>query len=282
MAAGYKKALLGQLGADDGEQPEGLQPLGNIADPTITGNEYRDVQAKPLAAMTNNPGIGEGWTYTGGNTVAGPPLVNTGVAGGKDRGPLVDTTGPMSSEGPQGPAATDYTKLGKFADQMGPWNASNEKFQKPWDQMSERYKMLTIMSNFDPRQGVTPELVDALNKANIKGAKFSGSGDKLSATGLNQWENYNGREGVGDVVRGFKTGQGTWTPWGPEGGDTGGAANVAAGGGFAGHAGTPVGGAQLDEALSGDPLARIQQMIAQLSGSRPNFAALMQQLGGGG
>lgn len=57
----------------------------------------------------------------------------------------------------------------------------------------------------------------------------------------------------------------------------------AMGGGMADPSGGGlIGGAQLDSALTGDPLAKIQQLIAQMSGSRPNFAALMQQLGGGG
>lgn len=123
---------------------------------------------------------------------------------------------PVGPEGPMDlPKANDYTKLGSFKDKMGPWNESNEKFQRPWDEMSERYKMLTILSNFDPSKGVTPEVVDALNKANIKGAKFSGEGDKLSATGLEQWNDYDGAEGLGDVITGFKTGKGTWSPWSP-------------------------------------------------------------------
>jgi hypothetical protein len=36
----------------------------------------------------------------------------------------------------------------------------------------------------------------------------------------------------------------------------------------------------LDSALSGDPMEKIQQAIAQMSGSRPNLDALLAQLGG--
>lgn len=123
-------------------------------------------------------------------------------------------------EGPEAaaaPAKPDYTKLGAFKDKMGPWNESNEKFQRPWDEMSERYKMLTVLSNFDPSKGLKQEgLIDALNAANIKGAKFSAADDdKLDATGLEQWNDYDGHEGIGDVITGFKTGKGTWSPWSP-------------------------------------------------------------------
>lgn len=50
-------------------------------------------------------------------------------------------------------------------------------------------------------------------------------------------------------------------------------------GGHAAADGHGAGGYALDDALSGDPLAKIQQMIQQLSGARPNFAALLSELG---
>lgn len=115
----------------------------------------------------------------------------------------------------------DYKQLGKYADQMGVFSG-NDKLNVPWDQRSERYKMLTVQSNFDPNAGITPEMIAALNAADINGAKFSGDRDKLSATGLNNWENYDGREGVGDIIQGFndpsRKGKLTWGAWAPEGG----------------------------------------------------------------
>lgn len=211
-------------------------------------------------------------------------MPNAGDFGGVSEGgslvPPMSPEGQVPGVGAENPAAApDFRKLGQFADRMGPWNAGNEKFQRPWDQMSERYQILSVLSNFDPRKGITPEVVDALNKANIKGAKFSGSGDKLTVDNAGGWDRF-GKGGTADVITGLKGGNGTWSPWSDPAleGQGGGAA---AGGGSL-PAGHNVGGYALDSALSGDPLAKIQQLIAQMSGSRPNFAALMQQLGGGG
>lgn len=194
-------------------------------------------------------------------------------------GPAMEVPAP-AADPIASPAAPDYRKLGKYAGQMGAWStdAANhgEKFARPWDDMSERYKMLTIQSNFDPTKGISQEMVDALNAANIKGAKFSrGSDDRLSATGLENWENYDGREGLGDIIQGFKTGKGQWGAWAPEGGDAPAASGAQSfGGGIA-----PFGGVPLDDLVTGDPLRKIQQAIAQLSTSRPNAAALLSQLG---
>lgn len=51
------------------------------------------------------------------------------------------------------------------------------------------------------------------------------------------------------------------------------------GGGMAMMNAVPMGGVPLDPALQGDPLAAIQQAIAQYSGQRPNMDALLAQLG---
>lgn len=51
------------------------------------------------------------------------------------------------------------------------------------------------------------------------------------------------------------------------------------GGSFNSALGMPFGGVALDGALSGDPLDKIQQAIAQMSGGRPNLDALLAQLG---
>lgn len=131
----------------------------------------------------------------------------------------VPNTGPLVDKA----ATPDYTKLGQFAGKMSAWsqdpnNIQNEKFKSPWDKMSERYKMMTVLSNFDPRKGITPDVINALNEAKINGARFSGEGDRLNATGLQNWENFNGQEGIGDIIKGFKTGNGEWVPWSPEGG----------------------------------------------------------------
>lgn len=214
-----------------------------------------------------------------------PPMGGGGLDVGGPAVPIAEgpTQAPPFVDVPPGPAgspvsaATDYTKRGKFAT----FNAgADDKYNRPWDQLSERYKMQTVLSNFDPNAGITPDVLAALNGANIKGAKFSGSGDKLDAQNLQQWENFDGRQGVGDMLKGFNdpamAGKHEWGAWQPE--DSGGGQPQGAPSG-----GLPnFGGAQLDSALGGDPLAKIQELIAQLSagGNRPNFEALMAQLGG--
>jgi hypothetical protein len=132
---------------------------------------------------------------------------------------------------PQSPLAKslpDFSKLGAFSNQMGAWSTDaanpSEKFARPWDERSERYKMLSVLSHFDPTKGLnfkneqlgmTP--IEALNQASINGAQFSAAGDdKLDARNLSAWRNYDGTEGIGDIIKGFKTGKGTWGGWGPE------------------------------------------------------------------
>ncbi len=207
---------------------------------------------------------------------------NTGVAGGTM--PEIDqpTSAPpatmpiepaapaAAAQPPAAAAAPDYTKLGQYAGKMGAWsqdaNPPGEKFARPWDDRSERYKMMTVLSNFDPTQGITPDVVAALNAANINGAQFSGSGDKLNATNLQNWRNYDGREGIGDIVQGLKSGNGTWQAWSQDGGG----GDAAAG---------PAGMGGLDAQLTGDPTAAIQDALSKL-GNSPNLQALLAQLGG--
>lgn len=206
----------------------------------------------------------------------GPRIDNTGIAGGQAQtidqpilsGPLVDAAPPATSSST---ATPDYKKLGKYAGQMSAWSTSadnpSEKFARPWDQQSERYKLLTVLSNFDPTQGITPDVINALNAADIKGARFSGSGDKLNAMNLQGWKDFD-KEGIGDVIQGFKTGKGQWVPWSPENtGGGGGAAPV--------HAGlispllTGSAGGNIQSALSrfGESPDLIQQLIARLQGT---------------
>lgn len=54
---------------------------------------------------------------------------------------------------------------------------------------------------------------------------------------------------------------------------------VDAGGEFMNAGGPSMGGALLDSALTGDPMAQIQQALAQMSGGRPNLDELLKQLG---
>jgi hypothetical protein len=75
---------------------------------------------------------------------------------------------------------------------------------------SPKYQISQVLSNFDPRKGITGEVLEALNKLGL--GTFSGQDDKLYVGG-----NVDSRFGdvlSSDMVTGFKTGNGTWGAWG--------------------------------------------------------------------
>jgi hypothetical protein len=94
------------------------------------------------------------------------------------------------------------------------------KLAAPAGEQSEKYKIGNIMRQFDPKAGVTPEMLAALNALDI--AKFSGSGDQLTVENTKNDPRF-GRGGTADVVYGLK-GQNADTAWQPwfvdEGGGT--------------------------------------------------------------
>jgi hypothetical protein len=142
---------------------------------------------------------------------------------------------------------------------------------------SPKYQIARAIQGFDPRQGVTPEVLAKLNTLGI--GQFSGSGDKVTiANGDPRFEGVNAI----DLVRGFKdpNSDGGWQ-FGAEntnapqqaGGGTPRAMATAGGAGSDGYG--------LDPLLTGDPLAKIQAAISKQAGSGENIRALMNQLGNG-
>ena len=105
--------------------------------------------------------------------------------------------------------APDYTKLGQYAGKLQGYDMS--KFDRPYDQLSEKYKIGLVQSHFNPLEGVSQGYTDALNSLDIAG--FSGSGDKLSVTNTKNDPRF-GRGGMADVVKGLK-GQNADTAWQP-------------------------------------------------------------------
>lgn len=218
------------------------------------------------------------------------PTGNTGVAGGKDRG----VPEPAQAAAPA-TKIPDWNQLGQYKGQMGAWSQGDQlsdKFAVPYDQRSERYKMLSKLSYFDPTKGLnfrneelgmTP--IEALNlDGGINGATFSAAGDdKLDARGLSRWENYDGREGIGDIITGFKTGKGTWGAWGPEAG--GAPAGMQPGGGS--QMSVPSGinalmpailGTVPSDTQDGQSYAdKLRQMVMQALQVSPELSALGQQ-----
>lgn len=174
---------------------------------------------------------------------------------------------------PLAPAAPDYTKVGKYtSDAYDP-----NKFNVPWDQRSEKYQIGTVLSNFDPNLGMTPEVLAALNAANIHGAKFSGNGDQLNVDNAGNYARF-GQGGSSDTITGLHSGgNAKWGAWtdpalAAQGQPAQGQA-AQAGGGAAGAFPSIAGGA-----LSGDPMAAIQAALKQYAGQSGKLEALLAGL----
>ena len=189
------------------------------------------------------------------------------------------TVAPAEAPAPlaDGPAAPNYKTLGAFGGKLKGYDMA--KFNRPYDDWSEKYKIGAVQSHFDPLKGVTPEFLAALKAQGIGGADFSGEGDQLNVINQGGYDRF-GKGGSADVITGLK-GQNQDTAWNPWLIDE----QAGAGGGQAQpgpmmNAGA-LGGGELDSQLSGDPLAQIKAALARMSGQRPNMQALLAQLGGG-
>jgi hypothetical protein len=200
-----------------------------------------------LAGAPVAPGIASGE----GAPNAGPP-------------PVLDQPLPAAA-----PAAPDYTKVGQYTS-----NAYDpQKFTQPWDQRSEKYQIGTVLSNFDPKQGLTPDVIAALNGANIHGAKFSGAGDKLNVDNAGGYDRF-GTGGTADVVQGLKGGNGTWGAWHMDDPNASPQGPAQGGGMFAGSSISPL--------LQGNAQDNIQGAMQNISGlaDSDKLQQLIAQLGG--
>lgn len=202
-----------------------------------------------------------------------PGNANTGIGGVPD---VSAVAAPLQADAPAPVAAKpDYTKAGQYANYSA---YDQQKMARPWDQMSEKYKIGTVLSNFDPKQGLTPDVIAALNGANIHGAKFSGSGDKLTVDNAGGYDRF-GQGGMSDVNIGFKGGNGQWGAWTdpnlqPEQPQA--APQQSGGGGmFAGSSISPM--------LQGDAQSNIQAALQNVGGlaGGSRIQELIKALGGG-
>jgi hypothetical protein len=207
---------------------------------------------------------------TNAKTAPAAPAGGTAAPGAGFADPGTPTGATLASAG-----ALDLSRLEGYAP---------EKLTDPNHKSYNRAKsaMGRAFTGFDPRAGITPEVLAALNALGY--GTFSGKGDKLSLSGLTDAGRAAGLVGDyrdADFIKGLKGGDGKWVYADPayEAMHPEESASGAAGGGSLG--GNPFGGEALDDALNGDPLAAIRAAIAKFSGSRPNAAALMNQLGGG-
>ena len=176
----------------------------------------------------------------------------TAAAPANAPGVQADTTAPAQTQ-----AAPSYGKsVGQYGNQLEGFDAGKLNSEHA----SPKYLIGRTLSNFDPRQGVTPEVLSALNSLGI--GQFSGSKDKLSiANGDPRFEGVNAL----DVVRDFEGGGG-WQ-YGVEGGPT--AAPAARGGfGLGLNPTASIGGALQNLAGTSDTQTILQRLIAELSGAR--------------
>jgi hypothetical protein len=200
--------------------------------------------------------------------LAGPPMLPGGTATGPD--PIPQETGMGMTQPSQKPQSYDYLGGGYNRDKL---NDPNKQ--------SAKYIMGRTFAGFDPRQGITPEVLAALNGLGF--GSFSGAGDKLSLAGLTDKGRQHGLVGdyeKGDFIEGLKSGNGKWSYADPadearlaqQGGQ---------GGGQGGGMGLGIAQGGLHSLLSGDPMAGIQAAIGQYAGQGDNLKALLAQLQGG-
>ena len=202
-----------------------------------------------------------------------PPGVLTGVSGAPSSGPLVG--------GPLDPNATAFAKQGG---QMSGVQAAAAAGNTGNDNLTAA-PIVTPPSAASPAAApaVDPNSpaaqIDALFKKNGRTDAGQGSGfnDRGYWLGKIQSDPNNAAYYL-DRLDKDQRGVGIDADAGQPQGDPGAAQFQPPGSALGGQ--TATGAPALDEALTGDPLAKIQQMIASLSGSRPNFSALLSQLGG--
>jgi hypothetical protein len=128
-------------------------------------------------------------------------------------------------------------------------------------QQSEKYKIGNIFKKYDPKGGVTPELLAELNGLGI--AEFSGQGDRLTVNNTKNDPRF-GRGGTSDVVYGLK-GQNADTAWQPWFIDEGGGAAPGAGatGGAMGNLMGGAGGASSFDSLAPTDSDFFKRLMAQ-------------------
>ena len=196
----------------------------------------------------------------------GQPYEQGGITGGVQGGtavnvPPIQAPAPEPTPSPTPAPQAKANALGQYANRLEGFDSTklNSGHNSP------KYQIARALSNFDPRQGVTPDVLAALNGLGI--GQFSGSGDKVSiANGDPRFEGVNSI----DLVRVFHdpNGTGGWQ-YGAEGLAPAAAAPRAGIGGGGGGFGLP-------GLLQGDPNAGIQQALQNIGGLQSS--GMLQQL----
>jgi hypothetical protein len=226
------------------------------------------------------PGLqADGETYV-------PPNGNTGVSGMAPGGlpvpPVEEAPAPAAPPMAQDGPAPKPGGLGQYAGKLEGFDSGKLKSEHN----SPKYAFGRTMSQFDPKGGITQEMLDALNALGMGTVSGKVGGDKISIGG-----NVDPRfEGVTefDIIRDLENGGGwQWgglngkaaaeagpTPQG-QGGGRGLAALLA--GGSPGLGGGPAGAHPL---LQGNAMQDIDSAFAQFKEPTANLQALLAQLRG--
>lgn len=244
-----EEALDDSLGQD--YTPDTSQDDSPYATPT--GITRAPVDRAPSTEPVNQPFAsavsGAQAPQSQGGLAANP---NTGTMGGAPMGVVSPAQQPQY----QNPG------LGQYASSMQGFDSGKLNS----DHSTPKYQFARVASNFDPSQGITPDMLGQLNGLGI--GQFSGQGDKLHIA--NGSPEFNGISDF-DVNQGFKTGQGQWA-WQPEGQMSG-----------AGGAGAVTAQPSTMPQGSSDPSAMLAQLSQQASQGDSYSAQvlqyLMQQLG---
>jgi hypothetical protein len=191
-------------------------PFTGVTPPPSSGQPQTPPQPVPAqnqaVLRATQPGY-QRQPYAGSGGTAGPPPLSPvstpGIQAPADPGSVVDPQGQ-----PVVPSFTPPTAPGQYLGNR----YNNEKVRAPWEEMSERYKIGLILSQFDPNQGLTPEVINALNAAGIlSSGSFSGSGQNLTAPGVDRF----GSGGTDDIIHNYQgggSGNAQWAAWtSPEG-----------------------------------------------------------------
>jgi hypothetical protein len=150
------------------------------------------------------------------------------------------------------------------------------KMANPYAEQSEKYKIGNVMQKYDPKGGVTQELIDELNALGI--AEFSGSGGNLTVKNTKNDPRF-GSGGTGDVVYAYDA-QNQDTAWQPWLVDDGGGMGAGAAGGSRGFPMTMSGGDTAPSSFETiqslmptdtDFMKKLQDQIAQALGGYPSM-----------
>jgi hypothetical protein len=147
---------------------------------------------------------------------------------------------------------------------------------------SPKYQIGRTISQFDPRQGITPEVIAALNALGL--GTFEGSGQNLRV-GADASPEFEGYTGWGDMIRGYQGGAGENAAW--QYGINNSMDPPAGGGGIGSGLGgmnaqqAMGGGVGLNALLSGDAFTRIQEALSKINGQgQVNLDALLANFQG--